>query len=102
MAKADRERLHDKLLMFCSNVYFQPPSSTKMVYPCIVYNKSGVDTLNANNRNYKLSDVYQVTVIDRDPDTVIPETLVRTFSMCSVTTTFVSDNLNHTVLTLYY
>jgi hypothetical protein len=33
--------LHQELLNFSDNVYFQPPSNVNMTYPCIVYNKTG-------------------------------------------------------------
>ena len=34
------------------NVYFQPPSSVKMNYPCIVYSLSRISVKKANNKLY--------------------------------------------------
>lgn len=84
------------------NVYFQPPTSVKLKYPCIVYSKSGVDKLNANDKGYRTINKYEVTVIDYDPDSEIYETILMHFPMCSFDRQFTSDNLNHWVLTLYY
>ena len=44
MAK-DRLILHDELitLLGSSNVYFQPPTSIKMNYPCIIYKLDDVE-----------------------------------------------------------
>lgn len=83
------------------NVYFQPPESLKMRYPCIVYKLSKVNTIFANDNPYKNKKMYNVTVIDQNPDSQIPD-LVGKLSMCIFDRTYVSDNLNHTVYNLYY
>ena len=51
----NRLDLHEELceLLGSRHVYFQPPESIKLIYPCIVYSMSGVLKLNANNRLYK-------------------------------------------------
>ena len=85
-----------------SRVYFQPPSSVKLQYPCIVYHVGGFNTLHANDRNYKNTTRYTVTVIDANPDSDIPLSILTRFPMCSFDRAYPSDNLNHTVFTLYY
>src|SRR4051812_34274733 len=50
------------------NVYFQPPSNIQMQYPCIVYKRDDSQTDFADNRPYSRTKRYQVTVIDRNPD----------------------------------
>lgn len=102
MADTEQERLQAILLQIAPKAYFQPPSNVKMDYPCIVYRKSGIDTIKANNKNYHMQSVYQLTVIDRDPDSKIPENILNTFTMCNVNSTGTTDNLHHTYLTLYY
>lgn len=84
------------------NVYFQPPASVLMQYPCIRYSLSGVDIKRANNKIYKIKKRYKVVVIDRDPDSTIWEEIMSHFSMCSFEQSYASDGLNHVVLTLYY
>ena len=48
---ASRLELQTKLeeLMDSRNVYFQPPTSTTISYPCIVYNIGNGDAKRANN-----------------------------------------------------
>ena len=101
---ASRLELHEELceILGTKNVYFQPPESVKMNYPCIVYSRSGIDSKRANNGIYNSTNQYDVTVIDYDPDSEIPDKLLKHFQMCRFSRAFTSDNLNHTALTLYY
>lgn len=82
------------------NVYFQPPSSVKMKYPCIVYSLDTINTRYANNNSYFHTKRYRVTVIDKDPDSLIPERILS-LPFCSFDRSFTSDNLNHWVFSLY-
>ena len=84
------------------NVYFQPPSSLTMKYPCIRYALSDKDLKYADGRIYKSTNRYEVIVIDYDPDSDIPDKILAHFPMCSFDRMYVSSNLNHFVLTLYY
>lgn len=88
-------------LLGLDHVYFQPPPSLLMQYPCIVYERSKVDTKFADNRPYKHTKRYQVTVIDRDPDSDIPDK-VGNFPMCSHSRFFKADGLNHNVYDLFF
>ena len=101
---ASRLELHEELcgLLGSQNVYFQPPESIKLSYPCIVYSRSGVDVAKADNRLYKRINEYEITVIDRDPDSEISNYILEHFPMCRFDRDYTSNNLNHTVLTLYY
>lgn len=99
---ASRLKLHEELCVILGtrNVYFQPPSS--MNHPCIKYSRADVDKDNANNKPYRSTNRYTIIVIDRDPDSEIPDKILNHFPMCSFDRFYTSDNLNHTVLTLYY
>ena len=85
-----------------SRVYFQGPESPKMEYPCIKYSLTGVNVRRANNGIYALTNKYEVIAIDYDPDSTIWKKIISHFQMCSFDRAYTSDNLNHTVLTLYY
>ena len=76
-----RLELHNKLEGFLGNkhVYYQPPASVKMEYPCIVYSKDNI----------------------KMPDNDVIYKLLR-LPYCSYDRHYVSDNLNHDVLILYY
>lgn len=101
---ANRLELHDELceILGSKSAYFNPPETVKLKHPCIVYSLAKVDKRNADNRLYKSMRQYELTVIDIDPDSEIPEQLLAHFPMCSLDRTFKSDNLNHWVLRLYY
>lgn len=101
---ASRLKLHEELcvLLGSRSVYFQPPESVCLKYPCIVYSKSGVNKVNANDRYYLGTNEYEITVIDYDPDSTFSNEILNRFPMCSFDRMFTSDNLNHWVLTLYY
>lgn len=83
------------------NVYFQPPDGSRMSYPCIVYERERIDSEHANNKPYLHHKRYSVTVIDRDPDSPIPDRIAA-FPKCRHVQHFENDNLHHDVFTLYY
>ena len=87
-------------LLGSGNVYFQPPASVKMSYPAIVYGRDDRDTKFADNAPYAGTWRYQVTVIDRDPDTLIP-VKVASLPMSDLSQVFVAENLHHYVFFLY-
>lgn len=101
---ASRLSLHEELrkLLGTRFVYFQPPDSTKMSYPAIVYNRSGVAKLNADDSLYKSTNRYDGVIIDSDPDSDIPDRLLAHFPMCTLGRSYPADNMNHTPFTLYY
>lgn len=101
---ASRLELHEELcgLLGSQNVYYQPPASFKMSYPCIVYSRSGINKRNADDRMYKSVNEYGIIVIDRDPDSMIPDHILEHFAMCRFDRFYTSDNLNHFSLTLNY
>lgn len=81
--------------------YFQPPTNVRLQYPCIVYQKdSGLDKF-ADNGSYSFTQRYQVTVIDRDPDSAISDAVKR-LPMCVFNRHFAADDLNHDVFLLYF
>lgn len=100
---AARLELQNKLeeLIGSRNVYYQPPESIKLSYPAIVYHKNKVGIKHANDRAYMFMNSYTITVVDRKPDNPVIEKLLQ-LPYCSYDTNFVSDNLEHDVLTLYY
>lgn len=94
--------LHDELLKFSPNVYFQPPSNLQMKYPCIVYNKTSKFNEKANNKSYLNKQGYQVMVIEKDPDSTVADDIENYFEHCSINQYYTINNYNHTTLNLYY
>lgn len=83
-----------------SNVYFQPPESVEMKYPAIVYERSDLANTFADNTVYMQRHVYQVTVIDKNPDSVVVDKISQ-LSRCKFIRHYKADNLNHDVFTIY-
>jgi hypothetical protein len=65
-----RMELHQVLknILKSDKVYFQPPPSVKMFYPCIVYERSYIHTTKADNMNYLNRVRYTVTLIGASPE----------------------------------
>ena len=84
-----------------SNVYFQPPATLKMLYPCIRYQRGVISTKHANDRMYSNMTGYTITVIDANPDSLIPGKLLA-LPMCAFDRHYTADNLNHDVFIKYY
>lgn len=100
---AKRLELHEILkgILGSDHVYFQPPSTLKMVYPCIVYRRSQEAREYADGGLYSRMKRYQVIVIERNPDSEIPDK-VGALPLCSFDRHYTSDNLNHDVYNLYF
>jgi hypothetical protein len=88
-------------LLGSGNVYFQPPTGVQMEYPCIVYQRYSAVSTFADDKPYIHTKRYQVTVIDQDPDSPIPDK-VAALPMCLHNRFFVAGNLNHDVFNLYF
>lgn len=88
-------------LLGSENVYFQPPPTVVMVYPCIVYKRDQATTQYADDVPYANKKRYQVTVIDRNPDSLINDK-VAALPLCSYDRFFAVDNLNHDVYNLFF
>jgi hypothetical protein len=84
-----------------AKVYFQPPNNTLMQYPCIVYDRDNVDMTYADNGSYRQVKRYSVTVMDRDPDSAIPDQ-VGAMPLTSFDRHFVSDGLHHDIYNVYF
>lgn len=90
-----------KTLLGSDHVYFQPPPTVKMEYPCIVYKRDNARTIFAGDKPYGYTKRYQVTVIDRNPDSLIPAKIAA-LPMCTFNRFYTADNLNHDVYTLFF
>lgn len=84
-----------------SNVYFQPPESKKLQYPCIIYRRDQGNTVFADDNPYRINVRYTITVIDRNPDSEI-YLKVAQLQTATYDRHYTADNLNHDVITLYY
>ena len=98
-----RFELHEKLceLLGSRQVYFQPPSGLSIRYPCIVYELKDVKSRYAENQKYTNKKAYQITVIDPNPDSTIPDRILM-LPLCLFDRHYTTDSLHHTVYKLFY
>lgn len=100
-----RTKLHELLVLTTglpsAQIYFQPPANVQMKYPCVVYQRDRARTLFADDNPYHKTKRYQVTIIDRDPDSDIPDK-VSNLPMCLFDRFFTANNLNHDVYNIYF
>ena len=88
-------------LLGSRNVYFQPPENLKISYPCIIYKRNDLYNHFADNTPYISDKQYMVTVIDKNPDSAIPDK-VAALPKSRYDRHYTADNLNHDVFTLYF
>lgn len=100
---ASRLELHEELckILGSRNVYFQPPATVSMKYPAIVYRKYSIDNVAADNIHYLQHHGYELTIIDKDPDSKVEEAVSK-LPRCRFNRSFASDGLNHFIYILYY
>lgn len=96
-----RIELHNILASICQNCYFEPPANLKLKYPCIIYERNNNYTQRADNKPYIITTRYQLTVIDKDPDSeIVPK--IEELEKCTFDRHFDSDHLSHDVFTIYH
>lgn len=88
-------------IMGSRNVYHDPPTNLVMCYPCIRYSRYNIENTHANNGVYIQHNAYQVTVIDKNPDSEYVKKVSK-LPLCSYDRHYVADNLHHDVFTLYF
>lgn len=101
--ESSRLELHAKLvaLLGSNHVYYQPPESIKIEYPAIIYERSGIPVVYKDNIQYLKRYKYQITVVDKDPDSEIVEK-VSSMKYCRFYRHFAKDGLNHDIFTIIY
>lgn len=100
---ASRLELQSKLeeLLGSRNVYYQPPENFKINYPAIIYNKSDIDSTKADNLNYVNTTRYNVIIVDRKPDNPVISKILE-LPLSRYDRHYISDNLNHDSINLYF
>lgn len=73
-----------------------------MDYPAIKYTREHISTrASTNSSDYLNDNKYQLTVISRKPDNPVIDKLL-TLPYCSYDRHYVSENLHHDILTIYF
>lgn len=100
-----REDVHEALvdILESNHVYFNPPDSIKMIYPCFRYEFTGIKQYKADNGPYVHFKKYTVTYLTtnvREPNEIINE-MLNAFEYCSVDRNYASDGVQHTTFAIY-
>lgn len=97
----NRLYLQQELEKLVEHVYYNPPPNIQMNYPCIVYSKSKLSTVKANDQIYKAWQAYNVTYISKDSDSSIPYDILKHFPYAAYGNELRIDNLYQTTITIY-
>jgi len=90
-----------KALEGVRDAYIQPPTEG-MEYPCIMIERGLPSYVAmADNGSYHLKKAYTITVIDRAPDSPIPD-LVEGLQYVQFDRFFRTDGLNHFVFQMFF
>lgn len=84
-----------------NKVYFQPPATMQIEYPCIVYKRDSMQTSFADDKPYTVRKRYQLTFITRDPDSVIVDKIAQ-LPKCVHDRFYTADNLNHDTFRIFF
>jgi len=82
------------------NVYYQPPESIKLKFPCIIYELSRINKVPADNTAYLKHKEYTVTIVHLDADSELPDKILDYFEYISFDRTYRGDNTYHDVFSI--
>ena len=101
-----RNELHQLLKSLYINgtphVYYQPPKDQMLVYPCIIYKLDDMPPIHADNNPYHIGHRYQVTVIDRNPESPLKERVASIPTARMRSSPYAKDNLHHFIFSIHY
>lgn len=83
------------------NVYFQPPSTITLKYPCIIYACEDLNELHANDQSYINRQRYTVTLLTKDP---LPDELLtklKNMPYSAFDRHYAADNIHHFAYTVH-
>ena len=99
---ASRLELHALLKAILPDVYYQPPESLKLKYPCIVYSLNRIDPQYADNDVYSKARSYQIILIHKNPDNTEVDAIADLPRCRMDRAPYVSNNLYHYPFTIYF
>lgn len=96
------QKLRDKLVDILGSeyVYYNPPQSVKLHYPCIRFILNGIRKGSADDRGYLKHRNYTITLIHKDPDNLIVDDILD-MPLCTFERSYIADNFYHFVFTKY-
>ena len=86
-------------LLGSKNVYYNPPETLKMEFPCIVYNRTGITETKADNVKYINHTIYKIIVLSSKPDHPVIKKILE-IPMTRFSNQYVKNNFYHDVIIL--
>ena len=83
------------------NVFYQPPATVQLSYPCIIYALDDMHTLRADNVNYLITPTYEVTIVSRNANNPFIKKMLLDIPTARFHRRFTADSLYHDVLSIY-
>ena len=90
-----RQTLQAKLQELCPHVYFQPPASISMSYPCFVFSYQDDTKFHADDKPYFVFDRYSITYITKEAYPTDVLDALDAIRYCDFDRHYTSDNLHH-------
>lgn len=84
-----------------TNVYFDPPESFKLKFPCIVYTEAPPIERFADNSPYNRMKKYMLVYITRDADDPMVDK-IDDLRYCNLVRSYISDGFRHYAFDLFY
>lgn len=75
-------------------VYYQPPATLRMKYPCIRLENQAMSLQHANNAPYVMHDRYRIIFMSTDPESPIPKKIAALPGVRAAQP-YDADNLHH-------
>lgn len=102
--KSLQDKLDQEFMDILGNdhVYFQPPASVKLKFPCIVYSYDTTNTIGADNDKYIMTNRYSVQHIFKNLSSEKKDEILKRFRHISAGNRFITDGLYHDNFTLFY
>lgn len=94
------QKLLERLLN-SRDVYSKPPSSNKLGYPCIIFQKDGENVKFADDSRFVYYNRYSLIVVSREATPKVCDDIAN-LPLCSFLKRYVADNLYHNVYQLYW
>lgn len=98
-----RIKFHNKLkeVLGNNNVYYNPPTSTSIKYPCIIYSLKDIRSNYSNNKIYLFDHLYQVLLIGIKPHDDTKDKILEKIPYSIFDRSYIQDNLYHYAYTIY-
>lgn len=81
------------------HLYFQPPESVKLEYPCMIYRLRTMTSRKADDKPYYKTIGFDITYVTRSPNSSVPSRMLSEQYM-NFDRYYTSENLHHYAYTI--